>query len=120
MLDATDVWTTHSVVCLCWSVTTVSPAKTAEPIEMAIGAIKEPCVRWNVYGRHLANTIGRFVLDGRRCGLSLPLLKLFVNFYTKPNSNGRHVVFIICFDNTDTDIEVSDEDVRNTSVFLLS
>ena len=61
---ATDV--ARVVVCLSVFVlvTTVSPAKTAEPINvlfrhrLGVGPM-EPCMGSNTYGRHLANTIER-------------------------------------------------------------
>ena len=54
------------MVCLsvCPSATIVSPAKTAEPIEMLFGVLapvgprtREPYVRWDAHWRNLANAI---------------------------------------------------------------
>jgi len=61
------------VVCLsvCLFMTIVSPAKTAEPIEMSFGVwtrwAKEACVSWGGTGAHwryLANTIESSMCDG--------------------------------------------------------
>ena len=57
-------------------------AKTVELLEIPSGGqtcvdsmLKEPCMRWGMYGRHLANTIERFVLGG----LTLTLLYHYHN-----------------------------------------
>jgi len=49
---------------VCRSVTVVSPAKTAELIELRaavwvedLGGRKEPCITWGAHYRNLANTI---------------------------------------------------------------
>jgi len=63
---------------VCMSVTTMSPAKTDEPIEMPFGKqtrvgprnqVTDGAVHW----RHLVNTIDRSVRR-LRCGLSLLFL----------------------------------------------
>jgi len=53
-------------VCLsvCLSVTIVSPLKTAEPIEIPFGWLKEAYVRWGSHWRNLATTVEPSV----RCG----------------------------------------------------
>jgi len=59
----------RSVCVLVCLVMTVSPAKTAEPIEMPLSRWerlewRDSCIRWVHYGRHLANTIERYVQCG--------------------------------------------------------
>jgi len=60
---------------VCVLVTRVNSAKTAESTEMPLGGGQtgvsacmrgpgESCIRWSSCGRHMANTIDRFVLGG--------------------------------------------------------
>jgi len=64
---------------VCLVVTTMSPAKTAEPIEMAVLPVQTRVGPRNLvldgstHWRHLVNAMDRSVRR-RRCGLSLPLL----------------------------------------------
>jgi len=72
-------------VSVCLLVTTISPARTAEQVEMSVGRLawaNEPCVRWGVHWRHLANAIAW--IDAALCqassttcyGLGIPLITL--------------------------------------------
>jgi len=62
---------------VCRSVTIVSPAKTAEPIEMSLemdlGGFRVPCIRWGAHWRHLAIRIEQSVCgdDAALCHITL-------------------------------------------------
>ena len=94
-LHAAYCYRPRSVDCqsVCLSVTVVSPAKTAEPIEISFGIWTRVGQRSRVLGggahwRHLANTVEPSTVHvRRRCGLLSDYFEHLYKFVDEQNQN---------------------------------